>query len=220
MTSTPQLESDTYGAGETIQFTVTFNVAVDVDGDPVLKFVLGNSGDTREVDAAYVSGTGAKALVFGYTVVSTDEDDNGIYLRDEQDYDDPDGPVRLDSNDEIEFKVTSQAGQVPLYWQGRFREPLGRRAWTATSRRRRTRTRRRSPAITGVRPGGDTRRWRARSPRAEDFAHTGTAASRATTITGLTADQTFFSIRGDLGGAGLRRGPETDERLVGRLRTR
>ena len=117
VTSTPQLESDTYGAGETIQFTVTFNVAVDVDGDPVLKFVLGNSGDTREVDAAYVSGTGAKALVFGYTVVSTDDDDNGIYLRDEQDYDDPDGPVRLDSNDEIEFKDTST--DVPLYWQGR-----------------------------------------------------------------------------------------------------
>ena len=117
VTSMPQLESDTYGAGETIQFTVTFNVAVDVDGDPVLKFVLGNSGDTREVDAAYVSGTGAKALVFGYTVVSTDEDNNGIYLRDEQDYDDPDGPVRLDSNDEIEFKDTST--DVPLYWQGR-----------------------------------------------------------------------------------------------------
>ena len=117
VTSTPQLESDTYGAGETIQFTVIFNVAVDVDGDPVLKFVLGNSGDTREVDAAYVSGTGAKALVFGYTVVSTDEDNNGIYLRDEQDYDDPDGPVRLDSNDEIEFKDTST--DVPLYWQGR-----------------------------------------------------------------------------------------------------
>ncbi len=117
VTSMPQLESDTYGAGETIQFTVTFNVAVDVDGDPVLKFVLGNSGDTREVDAAYVSGTGTKALVFGYTVVSTDEDNNGIYLRDEQDYDSPDGPVRLDSNDEIEFKDTST--DVPLYWQGR-----------------------------------------------------------------------------------------------------
>ena len=79
--------------------------------------MLGNSGDTREVDAAYVSGTGTKALVFGYTVVSTDEDNNGIYLRDEQDYDSPDGPVRLDSNDEIEFKDTST--DVPLYWQGR-----------------------------------------------------------------------------------------------------
>ena len=121
VSSTPQLESDTYGAGETIQFTVTFNVAVDVDGDPVLKFVLGNSGQVREVDAAYVTGGGGTALVFGYTVVSTDVDNNGIYLRDEQDYDSPDGPVRLDSNDEIEFKDTST--DVPLYWAGRGNHP-------------------------------------------------------------------------------------------------
>ena len=121
VTSEPLLETDTYGAGETIQFTVTFNVPVDVDGDPVLKFVLGNSNDTREVDAAYDTGTGTKKLVFGYTVVSTDEDDNGIFLRDEDDYDDPDGPVRLDSDDEIEFKDTST--DVPLYWQGRGNHP-------------------------------------------------------------------------------------------------
>ena len=121
VTSTPLLETDTYGATETIQFTVTFNTEVDVDGDPVLKFVLGNSGDVREVDAAYESGGGGTALVFGYTVVSTDEDNNGIYLRDEQDYDDPDGPVRLDSNDEIEFKDTSI--DVPLYWAGRGNHP-------------------------------------------------------------------------------------------------
>ena len=121
VSSTPMLETDTYGAGETIRFTVTFNVAVDVSGDPVLKFVLGNSGDVREVDAAYEMGGGSTALVFGYTVVSTDEDNNGIYLRDEQDYDSPDGPVRLDSNDEIEFKDTST--DVPLYWQGRGNHP-------------------------------------------------------------------------------------------------
>ena len=122
VTSTPRLETDTYGAGETILFTVTFTAEVDVTGDPVLKFVLGNSSDVREVDAAYdESGTGSTALVFGYTVVSTDEDNNGIYLRDEQDYDSPDGPVRLDSNDEIEFKDTST--DVPLYWAGRGNHP-------------------------------------------------------------------------------------------------
>ena len=131
VSSTPQLESDTYGAGETIQFTVTFNVAVDVDGDPVLKFVLGNSGQVREVDAAYVTGGGGTALVFGYTVVSTDVDNNGIYLRDEQDYDSPDGPVRLDSNDEIEFKDTST--DVPLYWQAGGTTRTTR--WTARGRR-------------------------------------------------------------------------------------
>ena len=121
VSSTPMLETDTYGAGETIRFKVTFNVPVDVTGDPVLTFVLGNSGDVREVDAAYEMGGGSTALVFGYTVVSTDEDNNGIDLRDEQDYDSPDGPVRLDSNDEIEFKDTST--DVPLYWQGRGNHP-------------------------------------------------------------------------------------------------
>ena len=98
VTSEPVLEADTYGAGETIQFTVTFNVPVDVDGDPVLEFVLGNSGETREVDAAYDTGTGTTELVFGYTVVSTDVDNNGIFLRDEDDYDDRGrpGPARFE----------------------------------------------------------------------------------------------------------------------------
>ena len=121
VTSTPQLETDTYGAGETILFTVTFNVAVDVTGDPVFRFALGDSGDTpREVDAAYVSGTGSTALVFGYTVVSSDSDNNGIFLRDGTNLDDPDGPVRPDSDDEIEFKGTST--DVPLLWSGRGTE--------------------------------------------------------------------------------------------------
>ena len=121
VSSTPMLETDTYGATETIRFTVTFNGRVNVTGDPVLRFVLGNSGEVREVDAAYEGGTGSTALVFGYTVVSTDEDNNGIYLRDEQDYDNPDGPVRLDSDDTIRFAVTDT--DVPLYWQGRGNHP-------------------------------------------------------------------------------------------------
>ena len=117
VSSTPMLETDTYGAGETIRFTVTFNVPVDVSGDPVLAFALGNQGDVRDVDAAHESGSGTTALVFAYTVVSTDEDSNGIFLRDEDDFDDPDGPVRLDSDDTIQFTGTST--DVPLYWQGR-----------------------------------------------------------------------------------------------------
>ena len=114
VTSTPQLETDTYGAGETIEFTVTFNVAVDVTGDPVLEFLLDGS-EVRQ--ASDVSGSGTTTLVFSYTVVSGDDDDNGLFIRDESDYNNPDGPVRLDSNDEIEFKDTST--DVPLYWAGR-----------------------------------------------------------------------------------------------------
>ena len=110
--STPVLETDTYGAGETIRFRVTFNVAVD--GDPVFTFAL-DGGESRS--AAHETGGGTTALVFGYTVVSGDTDANGIFLWDEQDFDNPDGPVRLDSDDEIEFKDTST--DVPLYWSGR-----------------------------------------------------------------------------------------------------
>ena len=112
VTSTPMLETDTYGAGETIRFRVTFNVAVD--GDPVFTFAL-DGGESRS--AAHETGGGTTALVFGYTVVSGDTDANGIFLWDEQDFDNPDGPVRLDSDDEIEFKDTST--DVPLYWSGR-----------------------------------------------------------------------------------------------------
>ena len=117
VSSTPMLDTDTYGAGETIRFTVTFNVAVDVSGDPVLTFALGNQGQVRDVDAAHEGGGGSTALVFAYTVVSTDEDNNGIFLRDEDDFNNPDGPVRLDSDDTIRFAGTST--DVPLYWQGR-----------------------------------------------------------------------------------------------------
>ena len=114
VTSEPLLETDTYGAGETIQFTVTFTAAVDVDGDPVLEFLFDGS-ELRQ--AGDVSGSGTTELVFGYTVVSGDDDDNGLFIRDESDYNNPDGPVRLDSNDEIEFKDTST--DAPLYWSGR-----------------------------------------------------------------------------------------------------
>ena len=80
VSSTPMLETDTYGAGETIRFTVTFSAAVNIGGSPVFRFSLGNLGVGRQVDAAYESGAGSAALVFGYTVVSSDEDDDGIWI--------------------------------------------------------------------------------------------------------------------------------------------
>ena len=113
-TSTPQLETDTYGAGETILFTVTFNVAVDVAGTPVLEFLFDGS-EVRQ--AGLVSNSGMTELVFGYTVLSGDDDGNGLFLRDEEDYNNPDGPVRLDTGDTIRFEGTST--DVPLYWSGR-----------------------------------------------------------------------------------------------------
>ena len=72
---------------------------VSIGGIPVFRFSLGNLGLGREVDAAYESGAGSAALVFGYTVVSSDEDDNGIWILGTRAFNNPDGPVRLDSDD-------------------------------------------------------------------------------------------------------------------------
>ena len=59
MTSSPRAGTDTYGAGERIEFTVTFSNAVDVsDSRPHLEFALGNSGDTEVKEAAYRRGAG------------------------------------------------------------------------------------------------------------------------------------------------------------------
>ena len=84
VTSTPQLETDTYGEGEEIQFTVTFSEAVTVTGMPQFVFSLGNAGDTRRVNAGYDAAASTDTeLVFAYTVVATDEDDNGIFILDD-----------------------------------------------------------------------------------------------------------------------------------------
>ena len=80
VTSTPAA-GDTYGRGETIAITVTFDNAVTVDtsgGTPRIQFRLGPPRDDRW--AEYSSGSGGTALVFTYTVLSGDRDDNGIWL--------------------------------------------------------------------------------------------------------------------------------------------
>ena len=114
VTSTPQLETDTYGAGETILFTVTFNVEVDAAGTPVLEFLFDGS-EVRQ--AGLVSGDGTAELVFGYTVVSGDDDDNGLFLRDESDYNNPD--ARCGSIPAIRSGSRGPPTDAPLYWSGR-----------------------------------------------------------------------------------------------------
>ena len=78
VTSTPLLESDTYGAGETIELSVTFNEAVDATSDT--DFVLSVGGAKR---APLLSGSGTTTLVFGYTVLAADADTNGIWIGDQ-----------------------------------------------------------------------------------------------------------------------------------------
>ena len=85
VTSTPSAASDTYGAGGKIEFTVTFSEAVEVSlGLPHFEFALENSGSpTVNKDAAYQRGSGTTALVFAYTVVAADMDDDGIWVGDQ-----------------------------------------------------------------------------------------------------------------------------------------
>ena len=78
VTSDPALETDTYGADETIEVSVTFSEEVDATSDT--DFVLSVAGAKR---APLLRGSGTATLVFGYTVVSSDEDTNGIWIGNE-----------------------------------------------------------------------------------------------------------------------------------------
>ena len=95
VTSTPQATSanDTYGLGEDIEITVTFNEAVNVTGD--VDFGLSAGGAKR---ARLKSGNGTAELVFAYTVQAGDTDTNGIWIGDQDSgnatFDLQDGPVR------------------------------------------------------------------------------------------------------------------------------
>ena len=78
VTSTPQAATDTYGEGETIEVSVTFSEAVTATTGT--DFVLSVGGAKR---APLVRGSGTATLVFGYTVLAADADDNGIWIGDQ-----------------------------------------------------------------------------------------------------------------------------------------
>ncbi|WP_424963699.1 gliding motility-associated C-terminal domain-containing protein [Ekhidna sp.] len=65
---------DTYIIGEELDFIVTFNEAVTLTGSPQLVIAF----ESGTVAANYVSGSGGSSLTFTYTVLSGDEDSNGI----------------------------------------------------------------------------------------------------------------------------------------------
>ena len=76
VTSTPRKESDTYGAREHIEFSMTFDAPVTVTGDPTFAFDLGGAST-----ASYYAGSGTATLRFSHAVSggsSGDEDTNGI----------------------------------------------------------------------------------------------------------------------------------------------
>ena len=81
VTSTPRAAEDTYGAGEDIEFTVTFSDAVEVSASPPhFEFQLGLLSTLRAEEAVYDRGSGTTALVFVYTVQAPDRDPNGIWV--------------------------------------------------------------------------------------------------------------------------------------------
>ena len=73
VTSDPGTD-DTYALGDTIEVGLTFDEAVTVTGDPYLLIDVG--GTNRR--ASYQSGSGATQLLFQYTVLAYDDDDDGI----------------------------------------------------------------------------------------------------------------------------------------------
>ena len=78
VTSTPRAATDTYGATETIEISVTFEEAVNAT--TATDFVL-SVGDRKR--APLVRGSGTATLVFGYTVLAGDSDDDGIWIGDQ-----------------------------------------------------------------------------------------------------------------------------------------
>ena len=91
VTSAPA-SADTYGTSEKIEFTVTFDQAVTVTGTPEFEFCLGTtatvscdvgSSPPARRRAALSSGSGTTALVFRYTVMVGEVDDNGIWIGDQ-----------------------------------------------------------------------------------------------------------------------------------------
>ena len=95
VTSTP---SGSYSAGDSIEFTVTFNGAVTVEGDPVFNFSLGGVDKAARYDAASSTAT---SLVFTYTVQAGEEDTDGIWVGS--------GPqtFTLDDNDHIRTTLSN-----------------------------------------------------------------------------------------------------------------
>ena len=75
ISSTPR-NGHTYGEGEAIEVSVTFDEEVSVTGSPTLGLSIG--AYTRA--APYATGSGTRTLVFRYQVQAVDSDDDGISI--------------------------------------------------------------------------------------------------------------------------------------------
>ena len=70
-------QGDTYGRGETIEFAVRFDEAVEYEGSDLhARLYLDDTPPFRRAD--YVEGSGTRTLTFGYTVQEGDVDADGV----------------------------------------------------------------------------------------------------------------------------------------------
>ncbi len=68
----------TYGVGQNLDFTVNYSETVNVVGGTPYMLITLNTGGT--VNASYISGNGSTALVFRYTIVSGNSDNDGVLV--------------------------------------------------------------------------------------------------------------------------------------------
>ena len=84
ISSAPLASTDTYGVGETVTITTTFDANVVVDtasGAPRLKTRIGDANNSpRDQYFAYTGGSGTTQLQFAYVVLTTDRDNDGIFV--------------------------------------------------------------------------------------------------------------------------------------------
>ena len=69
-----------YRYGETIEFSITFSVPLEVEGSRHLSLRVGPGGSSGWRGANYKSGSGTNTLVFGYTVQKADLDTDGVTM--------------------------------------------------------------------------------------------------------------------------------------------
>ena len=86
--SSPLAAVETYGAGEIIDFSVTFDSEVLVDvtnGTPSLVVRIGDQDHpAKNAQLVYTGGSGNRTLLFSRTVLLSDRDSNGILVRKNQ----------------------------------------------------------------------------------------------------------------------------------------
>ena len=93
VTSSP-VAPNYYGPGETIQFTATFSIPVQVTGDPQLRFNIGSTPGDNDL-ASFVRVDEGNKVIFEYVIGASEDDDNGIFLLGGDDV------FRLDADDSI-----------------------------------------------------------------------------------------------------------------------